>query len=238
MQSILGDKRLDKRLMQIIEHLSENRQAILTQTLPTWASLKAGYRFGNNPKLNHPKLIEVERQATQQRLQTSQVQRILAVQDTTSFNFANRRALTGLGVLDDNRTPGFFAHTTLAVSDQGVPLGILDQQVWVRSKRTTPRNDEYRTRPITEKESYKWLAGLPHLAELEEQIITICDREADVYELFQAAHDHDLDFVVRVYRNRCLAEQPLLRKHLKQGAVAATDEIQVQRQFNPAARTA
>jgi hypothetical protein len=81
------------------------------------------------------------------------------VQDTTSFNFAKRAALEGVGLLEDNRTPGFFAHTRLAVSDQGVPLGVLAQQVWSRPQTLERHKEAHQHQPITEKESFKWLQG-------------------------------------------------------------------------------
>lgn len=106
--------------------------------------------------------------------------------------------MTGLGVLEDNRTLGFFAHTTLGVTEQGVPIGILDQQVW--SRVPTPKRDKeaHKSRPITEKESFKWLEVLHQLPEhLAQQIVTVCDREADIYELFQDAYNREVDFIVR-----------------------------------------
>ncbi|MCU0499912.1 MAG: hypothetical protein MUF87_21385 [Anaerolineae bacterium] len=51
----------------------------------------------------------------QQRIAQLEEPLILAVQDTTKFNFANRAALVDLGVLSDHQTLGFLAHTTLAV---------------------------------------------------------------------------------------------------------------------------
>lgn len=37
---------------------------------------------------------------------------------------------------------------------------------------------------------------------LPQQIVTVCDREAAIYELFQDANNHQHDFIVRVARNR------------------------------------
>jgi hypothetical protein len=135
MNSMFGDVRLDKRLERLTEQLSIIPMVRLPQALTDWSSLKAGYRFVNNESVTHAGIIELERQATGQRAAAAGGDVILAVQDTTTFNFANRAALSGLGVLDDNKTPGFFAHTTLAVSEQGVPLGILAQQVWSRAPK-------------------------------------------------------------------------------------------------------
>lgn len=235
---LLGDARLDKRLKVLTEQLNAMPTAMLPQALSSWSSLKAGYRFMNNAHVTQKAIIETERQETLQRLSNMPAGMVLAVQDTTSFNFGNRPALEGLGVLEDNQTPGFFAHTTLAVSEKGVPLGVLDQQVWSRSQNRQRDKEAHKFKPITEKESFKWLQGLRHLHEIEQHVVVICDREADIYELFQHVHEHDLDLIVRAVRNRRLEEAPLLRDHL--GDIVATDHFQVivQRQRNQAERTA
>ncbi len=239
MKSRFGDMRLDKRLEQLTEELSAIPMAKLAQALPGISSLKAGYRFMNNEQVTHAGIIEIERQQTWQRIAADDGQFLLAVQDTTSFNFAKRSALSGLGVLEDNRTPGFFAHTTLTVSDKGVPLGILDQQVWSRPANLNRDKEAHKQRPITEKESYKWIKGLPEKPEvIQQRVVTVCDREADLYELFQESQNRQLDFIVRVVRNRRLEDLTLLYEHLDDVQVSDTYEVTVPRQQNQAERVA
>lgn len=153
-------------------------------------------------------MMEAERQATLARLADLDDSVVLAVQDTTTFNFKHRQSLAGLGVLDNNQTLGFFAHTTLAVTVAGVPLGLLEQRVWVRPHNPEAKDNAHQQLPITQKESYKWLEGLQRsLTEGSERtVITVCDREADIYELFQYAHDHQGYYVIRVKNNRLLHE--------------------------------
>jgi hypothetical protein len=234
----LGDARLDKRQEQLAEQLSTMSGANLSKTITDWASLKAGYRFVNNQKVSHAGLIEIEEQDTQQRIGQAQGALILAVQDSTSFNFARRKALRGLGVLEDNRTPGFFAHSTLAVSETGVPLGLLAQRVWARPQTVKAEAEAHKAIPITEKESFKWLRGLRSLPEVSQQVITVCDREADIYELFQEAHDQQAAFIVRASRNRRLEDAALLYSHLRELSAASTFTLRVRRQVNQAEREA
>lgn len=220
------------------EQLSAIPAANLPQALTDWASLKGGYRFLNNKHVTHAGIIEVERQATRQRVEAAPGELVLAVQDTSSFNFGGRPGLSGLGVLDDNRTPGFFTHTTLAVSEQGVPLGLLGQQVWSRAHNPKRKTRDHQSKPITEKESFKWLASLRQLPDLSKRVVTICDREADIYELFQEGRNLDIDFVVRVSHNRRLEDAPLLRDHLGEMSPAAQYTLTVQRQRDQAERQA
>lgn len=72
----------------------------------------------------------------------------------------------------------------------------------------------------------------------DRQIVTVCDREADVYELFQYSHDQHLDFIVRSVRHRRLEDGPLLRDHLGELSPVATYTLSVQRQVNQTQRQA
>jgi hypothetical protein len=238
MHSVFGDLRLDNRLAQLTEQMSSMSLANLPQILTDWASLKAGYRFVNNARVSHRGIIATEQQATVQRIEADTDSMLLVVQDTTSFNFAGRAALEGLGVLEDNRTPGFFAHSTLAVSEQGVPLGLLGQQVWSRAQNLDRDKEAHKQKPITEKESFKWLQGMQQLPNSAKCVVTIGDREADVYELFQEAADQGVDYVVRASCNRRLEDAPLLRDHLGQISAADTYTLTVRRQVNQSEREA
>lgn len=239
MGSVLGDRRLERRLDELTERLSAVPTANLPQVLTAQSGLKAGYRFMNNPRVTHAGIVAIERQATLQRIAAERGEVVLAVQDTTPFNFANRAGLSGLGVLEDNRTPGFFAHTLLGVSEQGVPLGLLAQQVWSRPQNLARDPAAHKTKPITEKESFKWLAGLQQLPEVTpKQVVVICDREGDIYELFQESHNRQLDFIVRSVHDRRLEDAPLLRERVSQLSPAAHYTLRVQRQRDQAERQA
>lgn len=183
-------------------------------------------------------MIEIEQQATFERIAQTNPTIVLAVQDSTSFNFAQHPQTSGLGVIEDNRSAGFFAHTTLAVSQVGVPMGIVDQQVWTRSASTKTERNAHQKLPITEKESMKWLKGLYALEPSPVQIITVCDREADIYELFQEAERTGTGYIVRAVRNRQLEEGKNLYDWLDQTPVATNYVVDIQRQKEQAARQA
>ncbi len=238
MNTMFGDRRLDARLEQLTDQLSTMPTGKLTQCLFDWANLKAAYRFVNNPKVSHEGIIQIEQQATLKRLEWDVGEIVLAVQDTTSFNFSGRPALSGLGVLENNVTPGFFAHTTLAVSEEGIPMGVLEQEVWSRPQNLGPDKEAHKARPITEKESYKWLQGLRGLPDTTKRFVTVCDREADIYEMFQDANDRQMDFIVRASHNRRLEDAPLLREHMGTICAAGHYTVKVQRQVDQDEREA
>jgi hypothetical protein len=172
--------------------------------------------------------MELERETCHKRLASLGERAFLVVQDSTSFNFAHHPQTTGLGVLDDNRSPGFFAHSSLAVSLEGVPLGILDQQVWQRAVSQGRKVNAHQALPITEKESFKWLKGLQNSLPTDQtwELIMVCDREGDVYELFQLAHQQSAKFIIRAAKNRRLEDGNLLLKAV--AALPPVGEIEVE----------
>ena len=187
-------------------------------------------------------MIDKEREATYERLCGQGERLVLAVQDTTTFNFAGHKHTQGLGVLEDNHTAGFFAHTTLAVSPKGVPMGLLDQQVWSRpyNPHSRRKDNAHRALPITEKESMKWLTGLRGSVKAQQtwQTVTICDREGDIYELFQEALNLEAGFIVRAVRDRKLENAARLKAVLVQLPCLLQCELQLERHDGRAARQA
>ncbi len=52
---------------------------------------------------------------------------VLAIQDTTFFNFTGQKKTRGLGPIGDRsgKRPGLILHSTFAVTPSGLPLGVL-----------------------------------------------------------------------------------------------------------------
>lgn len=91
-------------------------------------------------------------------------------------------------------------HTTFAVSASGVPLGGLTDNVWVRDASDTR---DSKAKAFQERESYKWIQALSETQTRTPEgveVITVCDREADIYEFFTQAKD--TPFVIRAAENR------------------------------------
>jgi hypothetical protein len=94
---------------------------------------------------------------------------------------------------------------SLAVSGQGLPVGIVTQKIWARGKYQPQTEDQRWAKPIEEKESIRWLEALRETHRLvppSTRVITVCDREADMYEFFPEATALETQMVVRVALNR------------------------------------
>lgn len=162
--------------------------------------------FWGNERVSHAAIINVQRAETLERLPTAE--QVLLVQDTTSFNFSHHPATQGLGPLENQYCRGFLAHSTLAVSSTGVPLGLLEQQVWVRDDAQTGQRHQRHERPFEAKESYKWVKGLPRTsaAEGSAAYVIVCDAEAHIYEFLDEMVAQSLDFIVRAADGRGFSE--------------------------------
>lgn len=201
----LGEKRLEKRLLKIISDFSQNPTAAIAEFCGDWAATKATYAFLKNPTGGSERILLAQSQATRGRLKGQR--RVLILQDTTSFDFSGHAQTKGLGPLENEHCRGFFAHTSLATTEEGVPLGVLAQQTWVRAEQTV---DNSQARPIEEKESYKWLQALTESTQAlppESQAIVISDRESDIFEYFVHPRPAQVELLVRARHDRRLDQE-------------------------------
>jgi hypothetical protein len=108
----------------------------------------------------------------------------------------------------DQNQRGFGLHATIAVTPKEMPLGLLTQAFFTRPiGEPSHQPNELRKLPIEEKESYRWIEALRQTHELAAagtQVITVCDREADIYEMFVEAQKLDAALLVRAESDRRL----------------------------------
>ena len=211
-----GDKRLKARLIKLADRLSESPESPINQACSGWAETKAAYRFFRNESVVPKEILSSHVEQTAMRAKTHKT--ILAVQDTSYFNYTAHKKTTGLGVISSRpgtnvkkiSAHGVIMHTSFALSTQGLPLGILDQKVYPREivpeelKKLKKRSHNTSV-AIKDKESFRWLESLRKTKEAvgnETQIVTICDREADMYEFFELAHLIGSPVLVRVSQQR------------------------------------
>ncbi|RME75010.1 MAG: IS4 family transposase [Chloroflexi bacterium] len=205
---VLGDKRLEERARKIIRDFSQNPSGSIPEFCGDWAATKAAYEFYKNPSAAPERLLASQRQATLHRVKAHK--RILIIQDTTSFNFSQHPTTAGLGPVENEKCQGFLTHSSLAVTTEGVPLGLLAQQSWVRDENETGKRHQRHQRSIEEKESYKWLQGLSESTAalpVETQAIVVSDRESDIFEYFVHPRPQQVDLLVRASWNRALAQE-------------------------------
>jgi hypothetical protein len=85
---------------------------------------------------------------------------VLAAQDTTEFNLSPLPAKEGRGYVSANKSSlrGFIMHSLLAVTPEGLPLGVVGMKTWVRPEQEFGKKHQRRSRSIHEKESKRALS--------------------------------------------------------------------------------
>jgi Transposase DNA-binding len=124
--------------------LGAQPSASLPEATDDPAMLKAAYRFFDNDYVRAEAMLASHVQSTKRRMQA--VPLVLAVQDTTYLDWTDHPATDGMGPLAAPSHQGLLAHTTLALTPERVPLGLLQQQVWARDAEVR-RNQNHKQRP-------------------------------------------------------------------------------------------
>jgi hypothetical protein len=138
------DTRHGKRLQRLLEQLSEKIGGSIPWACQDWANTKAAYRFFSNDRVSEEEILGGHFQATRDRLAAHGVL-ILMLHDTTEFTF-HRHDVEPIGILhkshvrkDKEGRPrhytvcGMLMHSSLAVTPEGLPLGLAAIKFWTRT---------------------------------------------------------------------------------------------------------
>jgi len=239
----LGDQRLTKRLVRLAGQRGAMPAASIAHSCGDLAGTRAAYRFYEHAEMGMEQIQAPHRRATLQRLAGQPV--VLAVQDPTQVDLTRHPHTAGLGYLQDLAHHGFLLPTTVMVTPARVPLGVLQQQVWVRDPAEFGKRQQRHERPTAEKESQKWLTSLAAVSAVQHtlpdtRLVSVGDSEADVYALFAQAAQLGQAVLVRACRDRLIlnARERHLWQPVEQQPVAGTLEVAVPRQADRPARTA
>lgn len=243
-QAKLGDKRLTNRLIQITDQLSSNTGDSLSKSCNgDEALLEGGYRFLRNDRVKTNDIAIAGYDSTARIALNSKL--LLAIDDSTSVVYRHEASkLLGYTTNKvDAKSRGFMVHSTIlldAASEK--TLGLISQNRWCRPKSDYGKRATRRTLPYKEKESYKWERNSRDTAErLGEQLsntISVCDREADIFEYIQYKLSNNQRFIVRACQNRVLSTNTTLFKHLASQTKLGTYEIEIAQKSNRKKRTA
>lgn len=242
----LGDQRLTKRLVQIVRDFCARPQASIPQACQSRSKTKATYRFFDHPDISMDKILTPHYEATLARARQEEV--VLAVQDTTTLNYTAHPATENLGPIGYrlDKGIGLILHDTMAFNRKGTPLGLMDVQCWARNPEDFGKKKRRHGLAIEQKESHKWLVSFRKVAEAQKRcsattFVSVGDREADLYELFDLAlgDSAGAKLLVRAMQNRALAQgQSHLWEEVQGQDVGAILEVHVPRRGNRASRVA
>jgi hypothetical protein len=195
------DVRHGKRFRILLEQLSERIGGSIPFACQDWASTKAAYRFLSNDRISEDKLLAGHFTCTRERFGAACSSPVLVLHDTTEFIYCSEKN-EAIGTLSKQQTQygsrpryhtmrGVLMHSSLVVTQEGLPLGLASIKFWTRDKfhgaNALKRKINPTRVPIERKESYRWLENLKQFTILlakPERIVHIGDRESDIYELF------------------------------------------------------
>lgn len=217
---VFRDARLDRRFRVLLGRIGSAMGESIPLACQDWANTKAAYRFLSNDRVSEEDILAGHFQATRERFADVDGP-VLILHDTTEFSFKrenpdligstrtttggrNKAARPGL-----HTVCGLLMHSSLAVTTEGLPLGLAAIKFWTRKKfkgtQALKKTINPTRVPIEEKESVRWLENLRQSSELlgePEKCVHIGDRESDIYELFCTAHEVGTHFLVRTCVDR------------------------------------
>jgi len=185
-----------------------------------WANTKAAYRFFSNSRVNENDILKGHFESTSSRVAATDGP-VLLLHDTTEFSYQRvKPKLIGStcvvnsgrdqeGRLRFHKMCGILMHSSLAVTTEGLPLGLTAVKFWTRKKfkgcQALKRKINPTRVPIEKKESIRWLDNARQATELirdANRCVHIGDRESDIYELFCLTQEIGAHFVIRTCVDR------------------------------------
>jgi hypothetical protein len=209
--SNLGDPRRTRRL---VDYAARQAQAGNASPMAACrgdaAAAEGAYRLIRNQKVDAGEIAEGGFQATAS-MAAEYPGVLLALEDTTSLSYKHkvREELGTVGSKANSKARGMQAHSVVLVGEERhETLGLIEQERWLRDPKKRGIRHQRRTRPYKEKESFKWQRASEHmserLGETMARVISVCDREADIFEYLQYKREHSQRYVVRACRDRSL----------------------------------
>ncbi len=214
------DERLGKRFRSLLGQLASSPGESIPLACQDWANTKAAYRFLDNDRVNEAEILAGPFQATRDRTAAT-TGRTLVLHDTTEFSYQREdieavgKTRIGIAGADYKGRPryytgcGILMHSSLAVTTEGLPLGLTAIKFWSREKfhgaNALKKHINPTRVPIEEKESIRWLDNLRQSTTLlgsPDRCVHVGDRESDIYELFCAAKDAGTHFLLRTCVDR------------------------------------
>ena len=222
-----GDVRRNDRFVSILNNISMQPGSSIPRQNEGWYDTKATYSFYNNEEVTISSLQKAI--AGFGCRQVEGLERLLIAHDISNISYNDLKA-EGLGYLDHKDGRGILCYSSIALSDEGVPLSLIYQHTWTRPIEALGKAKNRKTTPFEQKETYEWYKGM---TEVNRQLgnnlqkIHIADRGADIYELFFSAYEPNTDLLIRGWQNRNLSDGSPLWEAVSAQPPAAKVDLQI-----------
>lgn len=239
----LGDKRLSRRLVEIGADKAEKPGCAYSGAVGgSWPKVKAYYRLIDKPDdsaVTMANILLPHREQTIRRMKAEKT--VLCIQDGSDLNYSSLDQCEGLGVIGTNQTGaksgGLHLHSTLVVTTEGLPLGVLRAECTSREPKSKDDNRPATAIPIEEKKTFCWIKGVRDCMKLKAlmphtSIINVMDREADFFEMFndKRCNSSKVDLLVRAKHDRRTTGEHKLFETTRQSPIQTLLKIKIPRQ--------
>lgn len=207
--------KLERRSNNFLNTIVKNESVSIHSISKDWADAMGNYRMLENEKVE---LEGIKQGLIDDCCRKAQCPHVLLIQDTTQPNYEGHRGRiksdSGLGVIGDNKSLGYFLHPSLAINaENGHVFGLSDIKTWIREGDREQRvGEERKLLPIEEKESFRWLDSVEQSKRVLtgcQMVTSISDREGDIYEVFSQVPDPNTHLLIRSKDNRRITEGKL-----------------------------
>ena len=230
--AVVPDARYHKSLPRLVASLARH---------PNWswsravghAGRQSARRLGRRVSCNYQDLLAGHFACTAERCRAFPT--VLMVQDTTVDNYFTQRAKRLGPTSDDPDGNGLLAHTCLAVSPSGVPLGLMHLELWVRDPAQHGQKAQRRQRRPEEKESRRWRETAEVVQErLPEgpEVFVVEDREGDNFHFLSVPRRAGCHLLCRMAQARSVvvpgdAQRRNLLEVARQAPVIGHKEVEL-----------
>ena len=247
--TLLGDVRRTRRLVSMAAGAARRPSGKISAVFDKTHEREGAYDFLENPSIAADAVAESYFASTVERARCESKALVYVVVDGSSINLTDSRSERDFGPIGSPNCParGLKVMNALAVSREGVPLGLVDQLFWARPPRTkltraaaAKRNA---SRAFADKEPSNFVRATVNSVErLRREGVhawVIIDREADNRDILLGLAKAKCLFTVRSHWDRHTVEEKLpLREVLRQQPSLGSYAIDIGRTGQrPARRT-
>ena len=200
----LGDRRRNRRLVQVANAMVEQPAGTLPDKFDDPAGLKALYRLMASPSVTHASVLEPARQHTL-RCMAQAEGTVLVIHDWTELDYTGRHSLKDdLGQIGNGSRRGYLCVNALAVvAETREVIGLAYQKLAKRPR--VPKGESRATRRgRLDRETRLWREASRHIPAPApgRRQVEVADRGADVLEYLDFMEAQGKSYLVRSKHNR------------------------------------
>ena len=234
---LFSNLKSERRANNFLKSMVKKESFSVLSISKNWADAMGNYRMLDNKNVE---LDDIKQGIVNDCARKANCPHALIIQDTTQPNYEKHRGRikpnSGLGVIGDNKSLGYFLHPTLVMNAESCDVyGVSDIKTWIREEnREAKKKEERKQTPIEQKESYRWLDSIEQSKKILtgcEMMTAISDREGDIYEVFSRVPDKRTHLLIRSRDNRRIYTDKFVEgklfDYLSNQSVAGTYELEV-----------